>query len=474
MKSIVKYLGLIAILLMTSACEDYLDINDNPNRATSAEPDLLFTSAINNYSTNRTIDYGTPGAFWSQIWAGGAFSVFTQPNRYIISPFTNGNTWRSHYTNVQVNLVLAIGNAQSADPVNNNGAAQCKIFSAFTYLSSTVLWGDVPFSEAINPDITLPKFDAQKDVLEGVLALLDEALAQIDETSELRITTGDLLYQGDMSKWAKLARSLKFKVLMLMVDADPSKADLIASAVAQGNMVSSSDDDWEFPYFDVVGNKNPVYRILETYTGGANITYFGSDATVSTMQETNDPRIPVFYTPGTDANGEFVGVPAGDNGNTADHALLTPLLIRADFPDILYSYSEQKLLEAEAYARGLAVGGLTAADAAYREGITANMTYFGLDETTINDYLATLPDLSSLSAEQARVAIAKQQWVDLLMRPMEAWTNWRRTDVPELEVPNGALTAGLIRRLQYPPDEVSANTNTPEQQPLDANLWFDK
>src|SRR5690606_10056211 len=127
-------------------------------------------------------------------------------------------------------------------------------------------------------------------------------------------------------------------------------------------------------------------------------------------------------------------------------------IIRPDAPDILLSYSEQLLLEAEAIARGFVTGGLLAADEKYREGITTSLEYYGVSSSEIETYLNSSPALNTLSEDEAIEAIAQQQWIDFIQRPLEGWTNWRRTEVPALELPKGAQTGNLIRRFQYPPD----------------------
>ena len=125
--------------------------------------------------------------------------------------------------------MLAIKNAEEADPVNHNAIAQCKILLAEHMYEATMLWGDIPFTESWNGTIKYPKFDSQESVLNGVLSLLDEALQIMDLNDANAIDEYDIYYKGDMNKWMTLAKSLKFRTLMVMVDKDPSKATAIRS-----------------------------------------------------------------------------------------------------------------------------------------------------------------------------------------------------------------------------------------------------
>ena len=42
-------------------------------------------------------------------------------------------------------------------------------------------------------------------------------------------------------------------------------------------MISSADDNLQFPYLQTAGNENPKYKILEKYTNGINIMFFANN-----------------------------------------------------------------------------------------------------------------------------------------------------------------------------------------------------
>jgi hypothetical protein len=490
MKNIHKYILVPAMILVAAACEsDFLDVNTSPNNSSETDPALLFTNSVVDYSTNRTIDFGPTGMAIAQLYSGGGSlgaGVFTRPERYIISIFVNGNTWRSHYRNEHKNLKLAVDIAEAAEPVQNNAAAQCKIFRAMIYWSTTMIWGDAPFSEAVNEEFDQPQFDSQEALLNGVLDLLNEAIAQIDLNSPLTIGSNDLIYGSSsdpvvqMERWRKFAKSLKLRTLMTMVDADPSKAAEISALIAEGDMISSTDENAEFPFFSVSGNRNPFWETLNAFAGQQNFFYFASEATVELMKSKNDPRMQVYFQPypgGGDPNSEIMGVPPGGNASPSVHWVLstanpgsdgTVELVRPAAPDVLFSYQEQLFLEAEAIARGFTTGD---ADAKMRGGITVAMQSYNIDQADIDAYLAGIGSATV-------PLIAEEAWIDLIVRPLEGWTHWRRTEIdgvgyPNLELPDGAQTADLMRRFPLPPDEVAANTNAPTQRPLDEKMWFD-
>ena len=84
-----------------------------------------------------------------------------------------------------------------------------------------------------------------------------------------------------------------------------------------------------------------------------------------------------------------------------------------------------------------------------------------------------------LTAANYRREMNRQQWLDLFMRPVDAWVQWRRSgpvgqEYPVMTVPTGALASSLVRRLLYRSEEINSNPNTPSGITLDRPVWFDK
>ena len=173
----IKYILIFALLMPLASCSDFLDVNDDPNRSTTAPPAEIFTGALVGYSNNRVIDLGPAVSTAAQLWSGGGSfgaGVFTRPERYIFSVFTTGNTWRQHYRDIQKNLLLVIKDSEG----QNNAIAQCEIFSAMTFWTTTTLWGDVPYTEALDIDFDqtvinnlAPQFDPQQ-IVSSLLVLV--------------------------------------------------------------------------------------------------------------------------------------------------------------------------------------------------------------------------------------------------------------------------------------------------------------
>ncbi|MGB0165400.1 MAG: SusD/RagB family nutrient-binding outer membrane lipoprotein [Luteibaculum sp.] len=474
-----KYFNIFLLALLTFAfagCKkDWLDVNDDPETTSEVDPEFLIYNAQLQYSVNRTSEIGLSGAMWSQLWAsGGSASVFLNPERYNFSTFTTGNTWRAHFPTSLNNLKFAAQIAETGDNPQPLIAAQAKIMRALVYYTTSVLWEDIPYSEALDPDIEYPKFDAQEQIMNGLLGELDNAIASIPDginSDEVGITN-DFYYSGNMGKWARLARSLKFRILVLMAEKDPSKQAMLTQMLSEGNMVDANSEAL-FSFYDESGHYNPNWNVLFQFAGGQNLFYFASEVTVETMKKYNDPRLPIYFFPGPDTTG-IKGVTAGSSqGSYTKDGRLSLNVIKRDMPEKVFTYTEQLFLEAEAEYK---YGSLANAQQKLNAAITESMNYWGVSQGDITTYLAqpslVLPS-PGVDEEGGLQIIAEQTWIAFIDKPIEAWTSWRRMKYPRLSLPIGAPTNGIVRRLPYPPDELSANRSAPGQKPLDQPMWFE-
>ncbi|WP_421825432.1 SusD/RagB family nutrient-binding outer membrane lipoprotein [Larkinella sp.] len=463
-----------ALLALTSTgCFRNSDLNIDPNRSITVDPALLFSGASTQFSLLRVGELTWPVALMSQMWASGGRWGLAQAQ---YDQTRIRSVWGRTYTDVLKNLEVAITIAQSTQPVNTNAVAQCKIMKAFAYSQTSLLWGDIPFTEAATGTVDLPKFDKQADVLNGCIALLDEATAQIDPAGKGIIAPNDLYYGGDMTKWRKFANSLKLRILFSMVDADPTKAAAIRQLLAAGNLISATTDAMQFQYYNQPGRQNPRFSFTAIFRGGVQSDWYASKVVYDLLASLNDPRIPYFFQagPGASAN-EFVALNTTE-GYTPKSSLVHMNLLKPDLPEVSFSYSEQLLLEAESIARGFAPGGFDLATQRMRAGVRASLVSFGVPAAQSDAYANQLP---ALTAANHRTVLAQQQYLDLFMRPVEGWVQLRRSgalgqEIPAMTTPAGAPVAGLVRRLLYRSEEINSNPKTPTGLAVDTPQWFDK
>lgn len=475
--------SVLTLVLSLPSCKKYLDINTNPNAATTLDPKLLFSYAVTSYVNLRPSgDLGFPMCLAGQTmadgfnnptgWAGGGLNEA----EYRIDPLIYGNPWRAYYTSIGNNLQQAIKIAESASPKNNNAAAQCKVLLALVYYELTTIYGDVPYSESFNSDIAYPHFDSQQTVLNGVISTLDGALAQFDETSTVKISDYDLFYKGDIGKWKKLAKSLKLRTYMVMVDKDPTAAAKIGAMMTAGGMVSSSADNFFVPFQNILQKYNPKYDISNRYNGNQNF-FFAIKWVTDYMDPMNDPRLPKFYDlPAGQTH--FIGIEQGTDGDDDVNPRVSSTLQNPAQPEVIYTYEDQLFYEAEIYARGLGVAqDVAKANTLLKQAVNESCLFYKVSSATSGSFSAGLP---TYSATAVLYNIHYQHWVDMFDRGVDAFTEWRRSgpegaEVPALTIPVGAPSNGLFRRYEYPiSNEINQNPNAPKVTiKYYEKMWFD-
>lgn len=495
MKISKKLILLTALIFALTSCDDYLDINTDPNAATSVSPDLLFPTVLANVAANRAIEIMPSNAFFINAWApNGSTGVFIRPDRYTISPFSTGNTWGNWYGTSSRNLTLMIQAAENEEPTRPNVAAQAKIMQAYLFFSITMMWEDVPFIQALNPDeFPEPAFDDQETVLRGVITLLDEALGQV-QLGEAAVGDGDLIYGGDMIQWTKFANSLKLRTYMFLRNQDPSVDSEISALLNNAELIRTNADEAAIPFFDSDDNANNVWTLNNLFggftdAGNGNNFIFAGETLVDMMNELEDPRRETYFAFPTFDGGEtfeateYVGQEAGVSQYGNETAMISQNIIRRDWPNRILTASEVLFYEAEFLAT---TGDLAGAHDAYIDGVRASLEFFapytvlnsrtgqsdGISTAEMDAYIANLPAGFS-SEDQALEAIYTQQYIEVLDRAPENWSQWKRTKFPELTVAQNADLGDVIRRFPYPPDEVSSNPNTPQDPILDTPMWYE-
>ncbi len=481
-----KYLTvLILLIFFISSCdqeERFLDVNTDPLASNSADANLLFPEVLLNLSNTRTVE-NVGLSLISQHWAsGGSAGVFINPERYTISSFTVGNTWGNYYVDGLKNLFLVIRDAGEGF---ENTRAQAIVLQAFFYLNITCIWEEVPFTEALNPaDFPSPKFDNQRVVLEGIVKLVDEANTLFDESS-VAVENGDLLYGGDVTLWRRFGNSIKLKALMMISNRDEQAVSATIASLMQDPLVTSLEHETVFQYYNTPGDYNPLWGVLNNFSGSENLFFSANTTLLDVMSNLSDPRIPVYFTEGDlDPDGQFdgidpgVGSGGGESVGDRDFAYVSPNIIRPDAPDRYMTAAEVVLLQAEAAARGIISGGLAEANTLYRSGVQLALDYFDGTLAAISDslktaYISSLPNLTNTGITSAVETIRMQQYIEVFGRHTEAWTQWRRTKIPNLSLPEQATLGDIIRRYPWATDEAGANPNIPNQPDLDEPMWFE-
>ena len=445
----------LAAFFVIGCDNDFEELNQNPNDPTAVPAELLLGSTLFNTANTVYNVFGSldQGAGWAQHMAKVQYN---DEMRYIPREGTISAIWDNFYriTTSDSQKMYELG----ADQENTAIQGVARILQAYGFLMLTDIYGDVPFSEALQAEAgnTTPVYDTQEDVYTGSIAYLDEAISLISAGGSIDASQ-DLLYGGDANKWIKFATSLKFRALM-RISGSTNVASQLQAIVNSGNLFSSTDDEAKFAYLGSDPNANPIY---ETVVFGTRGEYKINQTLVEYMDGTNgmdDPRLPVYAQENED--GIIRGKPSGfrdlpsPDFNYTNVSALGERYLSPTLPGYFLSYTELQFLLAEAASKDFISGGDSAAEAFYLEGISSSMAENGVADS-FDAYVSQ--SAVAYDAAGALNKIALQKWIALYSQGMETWIEWRRTDFPVL-TPAAENDLGSIPiRFTYPRDEQSLN-----------------
>ena len=429
----------VAVFAVATGCDSrFEDVNSNPNEPEQVTPNLLLPNILRS-SVNTSVNTAhTTGNLVLQYVSKVSFA--TEIDRY---NWAGVGYWEAYYDDLR-NVSDMIRIAQERENPNYEGVGL--VLKSWIFSMLTDAYGRVPFSEANTPGENTPVYDPQPAIYEGILADLERANSLIDPGSGQAIQ-GDILYDGDLLKWKKLANSLRLSLLIRLSEED--------IPVFEGNA-----DNAALEYLDSRPNEWPRH----TSRVGTFRTYRMSQTLTDTLKTLDDPRLSVFADR-PDSLDTFVGVPNGltddaSNEFNGGRAFQSSLNTTRYFEEpnaaegLIMTHAEVLFLRAEAAARGWTGGD---AQSLYERGVEAAMDQYG--QSMPDGYLDQAGVEYPTGNPQAAIdRINKQKWIALFYTGLEGWFNWRRTGTPDIAPSVENVNQDQIPvRFRYPESEQSLN-----------------
>src|SRR5699024_8237246 len=247
----------IGVILLTGAtsCKDELgDINQNPNEVENPQPAYLLTGAIKTATDAYwNVNESNPSNLFVQYWSA---IQYTEEDRYIFTRSSFQNLWTTLYTGSLVNLDKIIEISEE----NKNFRGVAMVLRSWNYCLLTDVFGSIPYAQSINiEEYADPEYQTQEEVYEGLLNDLKTAQQLLDPNGES--IQGDIIYQGDISLWKKLANSLRLRIALRIADKEPQKAQTALTNIEQNgnNYIGSNQETAQLVYEDSP-NDNPLYE----------------------------------------------------------------------------------------------------------------------------------------------------------------------------------------------------------------------
>jgi hypothetical protein len=456
-----------------STCEKFEDFNENPNEPTVVPADVLLPNAIRS-SINTAVDA-------SFLVGNNAAQLTAKTLRLEVDAY-NWNAfpkyWEGWYESLtDITSIEKIAVEQGNEQLQ--GVAI--VLRSWVFQNLTNAYGDIPYSEATlgAEDNFTPIYDSQESIYLDLLNELEKARILLDGGGSIG---GDILLNGDPTKWKKFANTLRLRLLMYAGDKISDAPDQFKSIVDNASIISSNVDNVELFYTGSFPNEFPLIPLK---IGDADAVAI-SDASLSVMLDYNDPRLHRYTRPNNDDfsnTTDFIGAINGQGDNCTKDGASRLGLPYYNYPElkkasefglgnangIIITYGETELLLAEAAAKGWIDSDI---ESHYRNGIEASMAnnqvdYATFGYTDFEDFYA-----NSGVAYSEVTDIWEQKWLALFFHGLEPYFEVRRwynesgnsfDGIPFLEAACGNLNNdNLPLRFLYPGEEQSLNADNYE------------
>ncbi len=263
-------------LVLTTACEDFLDVNQTQDSPTSVTLDQTLPVATF-YAAQINYDHAEYGVYMSQaLTTGGKAQTGSYPysQGWEFLGVNRHPMWRRHFYDLGANIDKMVSMAQ--DQKSHNYELIGRTIMLQSTMLTTDIFGEMPRSQAYKS--TSPKYDSQQEVYDWMFKEADELVRLYNDseyTKGLPISQKtDRIYAGDMKKWGAYAKALRCRLwLRKLPNWDPAAASKIVTMVDE----VLNDPNWEEPRYHYPGGKTeqncpwgPIAPVINSWESRAN------------------------------------------------------------------------------------------------------------------------------------------------------------------------------------------------------------
>jgi starch-binding outer membrane protein, SusD/RagB family len=347
--------------------------------------------------------------------------------------------------------LLGLRNIQSAAHIAGDSFIEgvAKVWEGYAFGMATSIWGDLPYTEALNPAILTPKLDPQQTVYTEVQKRLDEGITLLKAApTSGNCDPADLIYCGttgpraqQVSRWIAAAYTLKARFYLHLVERQGNAAYTLALAAAQNGIAEAPTTAAQAMNGQAPGDFRSLHGGTLDQDGNiwaefllARQDIVAGNVLVSILKARSDPRLNAYFdlngtgaVAGSDENNVPVGPGASSVLSTAHRALL--------FRQPYITWAENQLILAEA-------------------------------EYQLNDIPSATINVNNVRLAVGMPALAPVTFNDVMLEKyiamfqnIDVWSDFKRTCIPLLR-PFGAAPE-VPGRLPYSVTERTANPNLP-------------
>jgi hypothetical protein len=447
-----KYILILALVAFLASCtKDFEQFNTDTKNPSKVSGDALFSNAeltLTDQVSSTDVNLNVFKLF-AQYWTETTYT--DEANYDIINRGIPDLTFRQYYRGFLRDFKEADSLIRVTPTLNaveqTNKHAIIEMLVAYSYQNLVDMFGNVPYSQAMNINNIAPKYEDAATIYQDLIRRVTEAVASID-TTQGSFGTSDLIYGGNTALWRRFGNSLKLRLGITLSDVNPALArSTVESAVASGVFKSNADNAL-LKYLSAI-HTNPIYQ--DVVQSGRN-DFVPANTIIDLMNTLQDPRRPLYFTQNA---GVFVGGAYGESSPYAQYSHIADPITQPSFPGILLTYDEVQFYLAEAASRGFNVGGTPVLF--YNSAITASILFWGGTPAQAAAYVAS-PGVAFTGPGTWQQKIGTQSYIAFYTRGLEGFNQWRRLDYPVLNIPPAIQSYSQIpKRLTYPVNEQTLN-----------------
>lgn len=481
MKKIFKYTSMLLAVLLIASCQEFLDVNDDPNNPVTVTPDLVLPTAqvysanIMQGNTQRGINLlGNLMMYnWSQ---SDGYAWFPDEFKYNVTSSFYQQIFNYTYSNTLKQYEIL----DQLEAPYDYYRAIAKIMKAYHFQLLVDCYGDIPYSEALlRSQEATPKYDDAKTIYEDLVSQLDTAITLINN-AKVPVVPGDddTMFGGDMTSWKQFANTVKLRILVRQSGMTGREGYIKAEfdkINAEGSGYITADVGVNPGYVAEEDKQSPMWNYMGKDVAGTETMHYkatcASDYILGYLTNLGDPRIDFLYEKPDDGH---LGVPQGllDYDTPVVDAFVPekvsntgPGILKGPDQDaILYTLAECYFNLAEARQKNLITTG-DDAKTLYEKGIQASFTTLGAGDAST--YYSQVKDLVGWNSSTNKLqAIITQKWIAVNgLTAEQSWFDYSRTGYPSgLPISLLASTPDRPVRIFYPAGEYSSNgANVPSQ-----------
>ena len=464
MKQQLIYITLSFFLL--ASCDKLVDgINEDPNNPTSASyQNILTGSEVGNIILQTGETARRAGIFCG--YYTGISRQHQGYSDYSVTTADFNSLWYDAYVDAYRNALEADKFAEK-EGITGITKGITQVLRAQIIGTTAALYGDVPFEEAGQVEISDPIFEDQVNVYAKIQSLLDEAIDNLNSGVDRPAGGSEIYFDGNPTAWIQVANTLKARFYM-------QTKDYANAYSAAGKGISSMANSMYGPHGSGLEESNLTYLFFAVNVRGADVVTSDFMTSLIHSDATANPDFSNYR--GNDKTDEtarfnyyFLTNSVGVQPNTIDG------FAGQEASAAMVTYEENLLTLTEAGMRSqdfttglghlnefrtfMASGGyMTNAD-------PAQIKYDNYDASDFASGGMENPD--GLSDNDALLKEILEERYITLFGQIEGFNDTRRTNEESVVRVDVQPNAGsqLPQRFLYPQTELDRNSNTPNPIP---------